>query len=240
MNIIKTPNKTKPKLIPVILALCLFAISCSTTGLGHISIKKEKDKITGELKEYRSIKIHEDEENDYFLKIKIPDGYEQYSAIFSKENFIYEFSGDDEDRHYMKRSIFTIGQVYSKSPKDSSLSKYTDIVDSYFTDKIKPYFRSRNNDNWDKIENWKPKSISIFYENECPDTQAICFSKEIEVRGLRIFEGKSSFWTVEYIAPILFLPAYKDQEEKTRKMSKEVIENCCEILAVKKLKYDQL
>ncbi len=219
--------------------LLLFALnlfSCSSNSLNQISEKKIKNEITGEVEEYRVIKISEDVENDYFLEVRIPDGYKQVSwerLGIGGDATLSEFIPQD---HFEHRNIsnFRISKEFNS---DKSLEKYVLFRKRYIELAFKvrrSFVKYENFNNRDRFSDVL-KSATIIQETDCSNkTHTICLPNEREINIIKVYRGKTNFWTIEFTGVIegYLLEAQRD---KVVAQYENTVEDCCKISRIRKL-----
>lgn len=217
--------------------IILLLTSCSLGGLNQVSVKKIKNEITGEIEKYGSIKISEDEQNDYFLDVKIPDGYEEAPTQFGDFLTVYRFS-KGEGNQYSHEGI-----MISKTnlPEARDVDYYAAWIDqSYSASKGRPIFKNHSYGHEYAPNKHKTKTLTLEYIFPCSHMKAgaLCFSGQKEVDIIKILKPNDTIWAIEYSN--LLSPLGSDKYESIIKEKfeegKKIIEDCCKILTVKKSK----
>lgn len=231
-------EKLIKSLTSTLLVAILFIASCSTDGLNQISVKELKNEITGELDEYRSIKISEDDQNDYFLEVKIPKTHRQVSwNRLSKDNaLVNEFISKNSSKGRYVLNFRISEELYQKK----SLHHYMMWRKNYINQKYKVYRVSVDYDLLQQVnENLPdafPESGTIIQEMMCiPRPTIICLPNQKEINIIKAYKGKTIFWTIEFSKVI---DGHLSELEKENVVSESelMMKDCCKILTVKKLK----
>lgn len=218
-----------------ILIPSIFLAACNTSTLNQVSVKKITNETTGEIEEYRSIKILEDEENNYFLDIKIPEGYEEAPAQYGSFLTVYRFSKGEANQYTHEAILIS----KTNSPQINNIEYYAKWMDSsYLESQGKPIFKDSSqgyeiSNNKLRIKNQINKYIFPCWHMK---PGSICFEGQKGITMLKVLKPNETIWSISYLN--LINPLNNSNYEKTVKEKFEegekIIENCCKIIAVKK------
>ncbi len=217
-----------------------FLTACDKTELNQISIKTIKNDFSGEIEEYRSIKISEDEKNDYYLDIKIPKLYKEASTQYGDFLTVYRFSKGKANQ-YIHEGIL-ISKTISKYDENimQTVEGYGAWIDSnYKKIKGKPIFKDSSYGHENGETGHSVKTYTLKYIFPCYNMKdgSICFSGQKVVNIIKILKPNKTIWAIEYqklIDPIGSQDNYDSLVKETFELGEKLIENCCKILEVKK------
>jgi len=210
---------------------------CAISHLNKIYFKEITNEVTGKTQEYGSIKISEDEQNEYFLEIKIPEGYEQAPTQYGSFLTVYRFSKGEANQYTREGLLISKTNSY----EISDIYRYAAWIDqSHQKSKGKPIFKDYSHGHEYSSGQYKTKTYTLKYIFPCSHMKAgsICFSGQKEVDVIKILKPANVVWAIEYSNSIS--PLNNNDYEKTVKEKFEegqkIIEDCCRILVVKKTK----
>ncbi len=193
-------------------------------------MKELKNETTGELEKYMVIKISEDEKNDYFLEIKIPQDYVQESwERLSKDNaLVMEFVPQDTYKTGFTANFRITIELYPKR----SMNEYLKWRKDYMKLNFNVY---RSSLAYISEPPPFPESAVTIQETLCkPRLGIICLPQQKEINIMKVYKGKTTFWTVEYAKVIS--GRLSDLERKEVVLAAETLmENCCKIKVVGKV-----
>jgi hypothetical protein len=224
----------------LLLTTLVFTVACDITELNQISTKKIENQATGKTEEYRTIKISEDAENDYFLDIKIPDGYQENEPQFGNFLTVYRFS-KGEANQYAREGILISKTISNYDlPMMQHIEGYAAWVDSNYR-KLKgnPIFKDVAYGHEGSVDEYNIKTYTLKYIFPCSHMKngSICFSGQKEVYVTKLFKPNEIVWAVEYgnlISP-LNNPDYEKTVQEKFEEGKKIINDCCKITTIKKL-----
>lgn len=221
-----------------ILTLLAFSTSCTLLGVSQISTKKIKNKITGKTEEYRSVRIAQDDQNDYFLDMRIPENYKEVNSQYGDFLMVYRFS-EGEANPYRYRGVLLSRTHYDPQLSQKALEDHRDWYNSKKEELYgAPLFKNISS----SIEKISPdlnlKSYTTTYINSCvPDRKgSICFGGQKIITITKVFLGMNRIWAIEYAEKISPLgdDNYAKTVENRLEMGKDIVSNCCKINAVEK------
>jgi len=209
------------------------------TGLNLISVKKIKNETSGEVEEYRSIKISEDDENEYFLDVKIPKGYKEIVPQFGDFLTVYRFSKGAPNRYSREGILISKTNSGYDLKVMKNIESYAAWIDSdYCISKGNPLFKNFSYGQEGKTGGFRVKTYLMKYIFPCSQMKAgsICFTGQKEVFVVKIFKPNKTAWTVQYGNLISSIGDnnYEETVQKKLKEGAEIVENCCKIITVKK------
>ena len=221
----------------VLAVVAIILNGCAINDLNKISVKKIKNEITGKTEKYGLIKVFEDEQDDHFLEVKIPEDYEEAPTQYGSFLTVYRFSKGEANQYTRE------GLMISKttSSEISDINRYAAWIDqSYQESKGKPILKDYSHGHEYGSGQYKTKTYTLKYIFPCSYMKAgaVCFSGQKEVDIIKILKPDNVIWAIEYSNSIN--PLNNNDYEKTVKEKFEegqkIIEDCCKILVVKKTK----
>ena len=177
------------------------------------------------------IKIDDDEINNYYIAIQIPEDFIQNSySRRSKDSIVDEFVYEPTYSRLSWDRMLIIAKDFKFNIKKDDLNYYFSRRDNYIVKNFKPYKRLVAKD----LALGKFDTITVSYEKPCkPNIKQICLPGQKAFSTMIIFRGKNYFWSIEYLLNIPHNNSKKESMEMI-KSAKKYMRNCCHFFSVKK------
>lgn len=180
---------------------------------------------------FEVIKIDDDEENNYYISVKIPKKFirNSYSRV-SKDSIVDEFVHEPTYSFSSWTKMLVIAKDLKFELKTDDINAYFSFRDDHVIRSYKPYRKSLTKE----VALEKFDKITVTYEHPCkPNIKQVCLPGQKAFSSMIIFKGKNYFWSVEFL---LNIPNDKNRKESAEmiKNAEYYIENCCKIFSIKK------
>ncbi|MFT7099327.1 MAG: hypothetical protein ACJAS6_001206 [Rickettsiales bacterium] len=192
-----------------------------------------KNSKTEKSEEYRIIKISEDRDNEYFLHIKVPNGYLDSGYITNNNS---EYGNTRIINFYKKDDFLELFRIAIGSYPNKSIEDFVDWRSNYIhsTNEVVNSLVEYG----DPSEIFEPnrfKSALTFNEMKCAFSEdKICFPGQSEIYIMRAFQENSGFgdniWDISYTSSVDGNLLKEERELKINNL-KLMAQNCCEIIS---------